>query len=305
LFDEDVTTPTVLGRLKERKLRPATLFELASAALTDRTLGTSSVVAALGSCDVNHVGGPASPAATMLDGKRAVTLMGFCHAWPRGTEFLALPIDLPAGLGNVAHNHLLPIEQKRSPKLVFKEPPLAETFEVSFDSGLAIRDAAKRAKFRNVADAIDDESRFPPPAGAPATSTLSMTVFTLNRKLPRTALVTEMAARGLRPATLRELVALAIASPDVFESRAIWALGDPGYAGMYKAGGRVLGVHHGMTDTTPWDFDCWFAGVRTSGTSASTPKKTAKAPTAPANAKAPAKAPARKPTKKPTKKTQK
>jgi hypothetical protein len=258
-FDEDVATPRVLGRMAEQDLRPATLFELASAAVADRALGRGAMVVALGSCDVNFVGGSASPAIASVGDERQLTMTGFLHAWSAGTEFLAIPKELPAGHGNVAHNHLLPIEAKRSPKLVFAQPPTASTHRVPYDGSLALRALAKRAKLRNIAADVDDETTFPP--GPPISATLDMTVVQFNRQLRSSDVAALFEARGHRPATVRELVALVAAEPTLVDARSIWAVGGTRAAGVYKAGSRTLGVHVGMGPEDRWPFFHSFAGV--------------------------------------------
>jgi hypothetical protein len=255
-FREDVATPRVLARMKELDLRPATVFELAAAAATDPALGRRAMVVALGSCDVNFVGGSASPAIATIGDERQLTMTGFLEAWPAGTEYLAIPKALPAGHGNVAHNHLLPIETKRSPKLVFKQPPTSSTHRVPFDGSAALRTVAKKARLRNVSDRVDDEATFPP--GSPGEATLDMMVIQFNRLLRTEDVAAEFATRGLRPATIHEVVALIAAEPTLIDTRSIWALaGHP--AGAYKAGSRTLGVYAGGPDR--WPFTSSFAAV--------------------------------------------
>lgn len=262
-FDEELATPAVLERIKARGLRPATLFELVSAAHADAALGADGVVVALGSCDVNFAGGSASPAISSFGGERQVVMMGFLGVWPARTEFLAIPTDAPAGLGSVSHNHLLPIEAKRSPKLVFAQPPCALTARVRVDGAGSVQDAVKAGKLRNVNTEVHDAALFPPD---PAVRQLEITAVTFNRQLRSVEAMAELAARGLRPARLRELLAFVIAMPDTIDNRSIWALGDARPVGAYKAGTRTLGVHHGINtaadSTERWEPWAWFVGVR-------------------------------------------
>ncbi len=284
-FDADVATPTAIARMTAEKLRPATFYELASAADADAALGRDAVVVALGSCDVNYAGGAASPAIATFEGERQIVMTGFLGAWPAGTEFFAIPADLAAGHGNVAHNHLLPIEAKRSPKLVFTQPPCTLTHGVPYDGALALRDAIKAAKLRNVSDLVYKDDQFPPDA-EPVHAMLEVLVLSLNRQVRSVEAIAELAARGYRPAKVRELVALVAAVPDLIETRAIWALGDATCAGAYKAGTRTLGVHVGRDNGSDpvfagqrWEPPTSFAGVRRieGGTMPAAPT-TAKAP---------------------------
>jgi hypothetical protein len=257
-FDEDVATPRVLARMAELDLRPATLFELASAAEDDDSIGRRAVLVALGSCDVNFVGGSACPAIHTIGGKRQITMTGFFEAWPARTEFLAIPKALPAGHGNVAHNHLLPIEAKRTPKLVFGQPPTSTTHRVPFNGSFALRAVAKKAKLRNLSDNVDDESLFPPP---PRVETaLDMTVVQFNRQLRTRDIAEELAARGMRPVTIHELVALLAAEPTLIDTRSIWSIAGT-CAGVFKAGARTLGVNVRRGSDDHWPFGASFAGV--------------------------------------------
>lgn len=248
---DDTPTPRALAALGERGLRPATVFELAAAAVADRALGARDVVVALGSCDVNHVGGPACPAIAAFEGTRQIVMTGFTRAWPAGTVLLGIPASLEAGHGKVSHNHLFPIEARRSPKLVFGQPPCLVTYEVPYDGAIDLRTAAKRAKLRNVSPMADD---LPPPS--PGARTLSMTVIDFNRQLRTPEVVAALAARRLRPATADELVALVAAHPDAIAERQIWA--PTARAGVYS---KTLGVDVNAPDS-PWPFGHSFAGVR-------------------------------------------
>ncbi len=247
-FPEDVDARRILAAMAEDDLRPATMFELVSAKLADPALDH---IVALGSCDVNFAGGSASPAIHA----NQLVMTGILYAYPRGWELLAIR-NGEAGLGNVAHNHLLPLEQKRSPKLVFHTAPCEQTFEVVVDGGLALRALAKQAKLRNLSDAVD---QFPPPP--PGKRTRTMTVLAFNRQVTTAEVIAELGARGLRVATAHELVSFIAAHQAAVKDRSIWALGESRPAGGWIEDRGTLAVHHGMSDDKRWGFHEAFLGV--------------------------------------------
>lgn len=253
-FPRDVDAREVIAAMAEDDLRPATLFELVSAKLAEPALDH---IAALGSCDVNFVGGSASPAIHA----NQLVMTGILHRYPRGWEFLAVPKALDAGLGTTSHNHLLPFEQKRSPKLRWVTEPCEQTFEIDFDGALDLAARAKQAKYEKLTDAARDV----PPA-APGTRRLSMTVLHLNRQATSDDVRAELAARGLRPATAHELVGLVQTRPAVDTQRSIWSIASSQPLPVGSAGDKrhTLMFHHGIAPDTRWGFHEAFVGVRAS-----------------------------------------